>query len=154
MLIIEWCFQYALEQAFKMPFVGCCGFFVLFFLILWQIATGFWLLPASSVLRSLSVINYQNWLEFVLQSSHKEVMKRMLSFVLYEQTFSRDMWLQIWKAGIHNKNHSYLVHNPCPPQSAIIQLRYMESEDRFSLCLSCSFSWYMQSGFCNQLTLG
>lgn len=87
MLIIEWCFQYALEQAFKMPFVGCCGFFC--FVLLNSLANCHRILtPASSALCSLSAINYQNWLEFVLLSSQKEVMKHMLSFVLYEQTFS------------------------------------------------------------------
>lgn len=100
---------------------------------------GFWFLPASSVLRSLSVISYQNWSEFVPQSSQEEVMKSMQRFVLYEQTFSWDFWLQIWKAGIHNEKHSYLVHNPCPSQTTIIPLCYMKLEDRFSLCLSCAY---------------
>lgn len=64
-------------------------------------------------------------------------MKSMQSRVLCEQTSSGDFWLQIEKAGIHHENHSYLVHNPCPAQSAITQLRCMEPADRFLLCLSC-----------------
>lgn len=64
-------------------------------------------------------------------------MKSMQSHVLCEQTFSSDFWLQIAKAGIHHENHSDLVHNPCPTQNTIIQLRYMEPTDRFLLCLSC-----------------
>lgn len=66
-----WVMLPVLEQAFKMPFVGCCGFFC--FVLLNPLANCHGILtPASSALCSLSVINYQNWLEFVLLSSQKK----------------------------------------------------------------------------------
>lgn len=61
----------------------------------------------------------------------------MQSFVQYKQTFSWDFWLQTQKIGIHNEKHSYLADNPCPSESAIIQLYWMKLEERFSLHLSC-----------------